>query len=192
MIIILMIIIIIKKTLPQARRRFLSKLMAPEDADIAASIRADRFTIQPSTPNPSSGAPKRHRPCSPSAPQSQSFVTSSVAAPVTVHRKIVDAYGVDDDGWRRPDPVFPSGSRSSGRNSSGSASPAPSSSGVSARREVASASATPTKGRAVSGSGSGSGSTSASRRLQREREREVERRRREDDVGGYDGGDGVF
>ncbi|KAF9893763.1 hypothetical protein FE257_009933 [Aspergillus nanangensis] len=35
-----------QETLPQARRRFLAKLMAPEDPDIAASIRADRFTVQ--------------------------------------------------------------------------------------------------------------------------------------------------
>ncbi|PKY01403.1 hypothetical protein P168DRAFT_284164 [Aspergillus campestris IBT 28561] len=181
-----------QETLPQARRRFLSKLMAPEDADIAASIRADRFTIQPNTTTTSSSSTqKRHRPSSPSAPQS--FVTSSASSgstPITVHRKIVDAYGVDDDGWKRPEPVVPPGSasRSGGRTSSGSASPAPSFSG-SLRRE----NTTPSKGRAVSGSGSGSGSGagsgSASRRLQRERE--LERRRREgfDD---YDGDEGVF
>ncbi|PLB39539.1 uncharacterized protein BDW47DRAFT_124532 [Aspergillus candidus] len=182
-----------QETLPQARRRFLSKLMAPEDADIAASIRADRFTIQPNTTTTTSSGStqKRHRPSSPSAPQS--FVTSSASSgstPITVHRKIVDAYGVDDDGWKRPEPVIPpgsgSGSRSGGRNSSGSASPAPSSV-ASARRE----NATPSKGRAVSGSGAGSGSGSASRRLQRERERELERRRREgsDD---YDNDEGGF
>ncbi|KAF7121691.1 hypothetical protein CNMCM5793_009163 [Aspergillus hiratsukae] len=78
-----------QETLPQARRRFLSKLLAPGDADEEARIRADRFIIQ-----------------HPSATSS----SSSSAAPMTVSRGIVDVHETDDGGWRRPDAGSGSGS----------------------------------------------------------------------------------
>lgn len=68
---------------PQARRRFLSKLLAPGDPEEAAKIRADRFIIQhPSTTASSS---------------------SSSSVPLTVSRGLVDVHETDDGGWRRPD-----------------------------------------------------------------------------------------
>lgn len=67
-----------KQTLPQARRRFLSKLIAPEDPEVAASIRSDLFIVQ----NPSSPAPNNQ--------------------PLLVHRSVVDVHETDDAGWRRP------------------------------------------------------------------------------------------
>ncbi|EAU37886.1 predicted protein [Aspergillus terreus NIH2624] len=73
-------------TLPQARRRFLAKLMAPDDPEMAASIRADRFTIQhPSTTTAASSAS-----------------ASASSTSTTVQRKIVDVHESDDTGWRRP------------------------------------------------------------------------------------------
>ncbi|EAW18755.1 uncharacterized protein NFIA_087110 [Aspergillus fischeri NRRL 181] len=73
-----------QETLPQARRRFLSKLLAPGDPEEAAKIRADRFIIQhPSTTASSS--------------------SSSSSVPLTVSRGIVDVHETDDGGWRRPD-----------------------------------------------------------------------------------------
>ncbi|KAF4287174.1 hypothetical protein KXW98_006816 [Aspergillus fumigatus] len=72
-----------QETLPQARRRFLSKLLAPGDPEEAAKIRADRFIIQhPSTTASSS---------------------SSSSVPLTVSRGLVDVHETDDGGWRRPD-----------------------------------------------------------------------------------------
>lgn len=72
-----------RQTLPQARRRFLSKLLAPGDPEEAAKIRADRFIIQhPSTTASSS---------------------SSSSVPLTVSRGLVDVHETDDGGWRRPD-----------------------------------------------------------------------------------------
>ncbi|KAL5363492.1 hypothetical protein BJX96DRAFT_119385 [Aspergillus floccosus] len=68
-----------QETLPQARRRFLAKLMAPDDPEMAASIRADRFTIQ----HPSTSS-------------------TSTSTSTTVQRKIVDVHESDDTGWRRP------------------------------------------------------------------------------------------
>ncbi|KAF7588684.1 hypothetical protein BBP40_005317 [Aspergillus hancockii] len=68
-----------QETLPQARRRFLSKLIAPEDPEVAASIRSDIFIVQhPSTSSPTS------------------------AIPLPVHRSVVDVHETDDAGWRRP------------------------------------------------------------------------------------------
>ncbi|KAB8209977.1 hypothetical protein BDV34DRAFT_187662 [Aspergillus parasiticus] len=67
-----------QETLPQARRRFLSKLIAPEDPEVAASIRSDLFIVQ----NPSSPAPSNQ--------------------PLLVHRSVVDVHETDDAGWRRP------------------------------------------------------------------------------------------
>jgi hypothetical protein len=84
-----MYVMLTEQTLPQARRRFLSKLLAPGDADEAAKISADRFIIQP-----------------PSASSS----SSSSAAPMTVSRGIVDVHETDDGGWRRPDAGSGSGS----------------------------------------------------------------------------------
>ncbi|KAE8348493.1 hypothetical protein BDV28DRAFT_143352 [Aspergillus coremiiformis] len=68
-----------QETLPQARRRFLSKLIAPEDPNVAASIRSDIFIVQNAS--------------SPSA---------SSNAPLVVHRSVVDVHETDDAGWRRP------------------------------------------------------------------------------------------
>ncbi|KAB8235381.1 uncharacterized protein BDW43DRAFT_31909 [Aspergillus alliaceus] len=68
-----------QETLPQARRRFLSKLIAPEDPEVAASIRSDIFIVQnQSSPSPSSNSA------------------------LVVHRSVVDVHETDDDGWRRP------------------------------------------------------------------------------------------
>ncbi|KAI9934882.1 hypothetical protein MW887_000503 [Aspergillus wentii] len=75
-----------QETLPQTRRRFLTKLIAPEDPDIAASIRADRFIIQ-------------------AQPQySASSSSSSNTVPVPVCRNIVDVCETDDAGWMKPKP----------------------------------------------------------------------------------------
>jgi hypothetical protein len=67
------------QTLPQARRRFLSKLIAPEDPEVAASIRSDIFIVQ----HPSASSPTN-------------------ATPLPVHRSVVDVHETDDAGWRRP------------------------------------------------------------------------------------------
>ncbi|KAE8378388.1 hypothetical protein BDV26DRAFT_191897 [Aspergillus bertholletiae] len=67
-----------QETLPQARRRFLSKLIAPEDPEVAASIRSDLFVVQNSS--------------SPSSSNSA----------LLVHRNVVDVHETDDAGWRRP------------------------------------------------------------------------------------------
>ncbi|EAW14049.1 uncharacterized protein ACLA_070820 [Aspergillus clavatus NRRL 1] len=71
-----------QETLPQARRRFLAKLMAPEDPDVAAAIRADRFIIHHTSSSSSS---------------------SSSSSAMMVSRRIVDVHETDDAGWRRPD-----------------------------------------------------------------------------------------
>ncbi|GAQ34745.1 similar to An02g03990 [Aspergillus niger] len=72
-----------QETLPQARRRFLSRLLAPQDPEAAASIRADRFTVQhPSTSSIAS--------------------SSSSTVAMIVPRQVVDVYETDDAGWRRP------------------------------------------------------------------------------------------
>lgn len=71
------------QTLPQSRRRFLSRLLAPQDPEAAASIRADRFTVQhPSTSSIAS--------------------SSSSTVAMIVPRQVVDVYETDDAGWRRP------------------------------------------------------------------------------------------
>ncbi|GES57044.1 hypothetical protein ATEIFO6365_0001033100 [Aspergillus terreus] len=78
-----------QETLPQTRRRFLAKLMAPDDPEMAASIRADRFTIQhPSTTTTSTS--------------SSSSSSASSSTSTTVQRKIVDVHESDDTGWRPP------------------------------------------------------------------------------------------
>ncbi|THC89746.1 hypothetical protein EYZ11_010811 [Aspergillus tanneri] len=91
--------LVAQETLPQARRRFLAKLMAPEDPAVATSLRADRFIIQ-------------HRSSSTGASMSM-----STTAPMIVHRSIVDVHGTDDLGWRRPD-----GAAGNGRGGGSSAS----------------------------------------------------------------------
>ncbi|KAI3002462.1 hypothetical protein CBS147346_5933 [Aspergillus niger] len=70
-----------QETLPQTRRRFLSRLLAPEDPESAASIRADRFTVQ--------------------HPSTSSIASSSTVAMI-VPRQVVDVHETDDAGWRRP------------------------------------------------------------------------------------------
>ncbi|KAE8161200.1 hypothetical protein BDV40DRAFT_193808 [Aspergillus tamarii] len=69
--------LVAQETLPQARRRFLSKLIAPEDPEVAASIRSDLFLVH--NPSPSSNS-----------------------QPLVVHRSVVDVHDTDDEGWRRP------------------------------------------------------------------------------------------
>ncbi|RAK93086.1 hypothetical protein BO79DRAFT_137721 [Aspergillus costaricaensis CBS 115574] len=71
-----------QETLPQARRRFLSRLLAPQDPEAAASIRADRFTVQ--------------------HPSTSSIASSSSTVAMIVPRQVVDVYETDDAGWRRP------------------------------------------------------------------------------------------
>ncbi|PWY71625.1 hypothetical protein BO70DRAFT_262672, partial [Aspergillus heteromorphus CBS 117.55] len=80
-----------QETLPQSRRRFLSKLLAPEDPDSAAAIRADRFTVQ--HPAPSSG--------SASASTSTGGGGLGSTVPMIVPRRVVDVCETDDAGWRR-------------------------------------------------------------------------------------------
>ncbi|KAI9368414.1 hypothetical protein BJX61DRAFT_537289 [Aspergillus egyptiacus] len=65
-----------QETLPQTRRRFLAKMLAPSDPQLAASIRADRFTVRP-------------------------VVSASgyAAEPVLVAREVVDVCETDDAGW---------------------------------------------------------------------------------------------
>ncbi|GKZ17087.1 hypothetical protein AbraIFM66951_006041 [Aspergillus brasiliensis] len=70
-----------QETLPQSRRRFLSRLLAPEDPESAASIRADRFTVQ--------------------HPNTSSLASLSTVAMI-VPRQVVDVHETDDAGWRRP------------------------------------------------------------------------------------------
>ncbi|KAE8144429.1 hypothetical protein BDV25DRAFT_166871 [Aspergillus avenaceus] len=72
-----------QETLPQARRRFLTKLVAPEDHVVANSIRSDVFIVQHLSSSPSSNA-------------------ASNTTPLTVHRSVVDVHETDDAGWRRP------------------------------------------------------------------------------------------
>ncbi|KAL2850617.1 hypothetical protein BJY01DRAFT_130998 [Aspergillus pseudoustus] len=71
-----------QETLPQARRRFLSKLISPDDPDTAAALRADQVLIPiSSTPLAVSG--------------------SSIDGVVGVSRGIVDVCETDDSGWYR-------------------------------------------------------------------------------------------
>ena len=100
------------QTLPQARRRFTSKLMAPEDPADAAAIRADRYTILlPSNTASSTGTGS-----------STSSGPASKAQHVTVPRSVVDVHETGDAGWVRRE-----GSASEG--GVGSATPSPLSKG---------------------------------------------------------------
>ncbi|PLB47888.1 hypothetical protein P170DRAFT_465413 [Aspergillus steynii IBT 23096] len=92
-----------QETLPQTRRRFLSKLMAPEDPAVATSLRADRFIIQHPTAaghHSSSGVGRAGEggPSSLTSPRPG----SSTTVPMIVQRGIVDVHDEDDAGWRRP------------------------------------------------------------------------------------------
>lgn len=84
---------IIIQTLPQARRRFTSKLMAPEDPADAAAIRADRYTILlSSNTNTTTGTGA-----------STSSGPGSNVQHVTVPRSVVDVHETGDAGWVRRD-----------------------------------------------------------------------------------------
>ena len=65
------------ETLPQARRRFLSKMMAPQDNTDAGAIRAERYTIHVPGSNSGGGAGQY----------------------VTVPRGVVDVCEMRDEGW---------------------------------------------------------------------------------------------
>ncbi|KKK24553.1 hypothetical protein AOCH_006812 [Aspergillus ochraceoroseus] len=80
-----------QETIPQARRRFLAKLMAPEDPDVAASIRADQFTIQRPSSSLSSSALYHN------------IKLEHMNVSKVVSRAIVDVCETDDTGWYRPD-----------------------------------------------------------------------------------------
>ncbi|OOF89986.1 hypothetical protein ASPCADRAFT_135533 [Aspergillus carbonarius ITEM 5010] len=140
------------ETLPQSRRRFLSRLLAPEDPESAASIRADRFTVQHAHASTSSGG----------------FSASSAA--MIVPRRVVDVYETDDAGWRRPE----RGGRGGGGGAPGSAmqsSPGSVGSGSVSSAKMKGRMGTPDRvGRGAKGRGLQSSSY-------RERERERERRR---------------
>lgn len=104
------------QTLPQARRRFTSKLMAPEDPADAAAIRADRYTIllPSNTTTSSTGTGTSISSGSGSGPASN-------AQHVTVPRSVVDVHETGDAGWVRRD-----GSASEGHGlGGGSATPSP-------------------------------------------------------------------
>ncbi|KAL2872697.1 uncharacterized protein BJX67DRAFT_340141 [Aspergillus lucknowensis] len=77
-----------QETLPQTRRRFLSKLLAPEDPDVAAAIRADQFTV--TVPRPLSAS---------THPGSSVDHSSSYAQVTTVSRRLVDVCETGDGGW---------------------------------------------------------------------------------------------
>ncbi|KAA8650714.1 uncharacterized protein ATNIH1004_003402 [Aspergillus tanneri] len=143
--------LVAQETLPQARRRFLAKLMAPEDPAVATSLRADRFIIQ-------------HRSSSTGASMSM-----STTAPMIVHRSIVDVHGTDDLGWRRPDGAAGNGRGGGSSASSNFSSPAAGSSKQKGTRM------TPDKDRARGPKGknpttsSGSSSTRTRREWERRR-----------------------
>lgn len=65
------------ETLPQARRRFLSKMMAPQDNADAGAIRAERYTIHVPGSNSGGGAGQY----------------------VTVPKVVVDVCETGDEGW---------------------------------------------------------------------------------------------
>ncbi|ODM17716.1 hypothetical protein SI65_06504 [Aspergillus cristatus] len=80
------------ETIPQARRRFLSKMIAPQDNSDAGAIRAERYTIH--------------------VPGSNSSGTGQY---VTVPRGVVDVYETGDEGWgnkegQRSQPASPAAS----------------------------------------------------------------------------------
>lgn len=65
------------ETLPQARRRFLSRLMAPQDSGDASAIRAERYIVH--VPGSNTGA--------------------GTGQYVTVPRGVVDVHETGDEGW---------------------------------------------------------------------------------------------
>ncbi|RAK97184.1 uncharacterized protein BO80DRAFT_504867 [Aspergillus ibericus CBS 121593] len=140
-----------QETLPQSRRRFLARLLAPEDPESAASIRADRFTVQ--HPAGASG--------------SGSLLSSATA--MIVPRRVVDVYETDDAGWRKPERGGRGGERSAAMQSS----PASVGSGSVSSAKMKGRMGTPDRvGRGTKGRGLQSSSY-----RERERERERERRR---------------
>ncbi|KAL2820325.1 hypothetical protein BJX63DRAFT_311191 [Aspergillus granulosus] len=83
-----------QETLPQTRRRFLSKLLSPDDPETAAALRADQVLIPiSSTPLARAGAT--------SSSSHQHTSSSSIDGVVAVSRGIVDVCETDDSGWYR-------------------------------------------------------------------------------------------
>ncbi|PWY89361.1 hypothetical protein BO94DRAFT_574345 [Aspergillus sclerotioniger CBS 115572] len=144
-----------QETLPQCRRRFLSRLLAPEDPESAASIRADRFTVQHAHPSTSSGG----------------FSASSAA--MIVPRRVVDVYETDDAGWRRPERGVRGGGGGGCQGSGMQSSPGSVGSGSGSSAKMKGRMGTPDRvGRGTRGRGLQSSSY-----RERDRERERERRR---------------
>ena len=133
------------QTLPQARRRFTSKLMAPEDPADAAAIRADRYTIllpNNTTTTTTTGTGTGTGTTSSGSGSGSGSGPASNAQHVTVPRSVVDVHETGDAGWVRRE-----GSASEG--GVGSATPSPLSKG---------------KNRTPSGGGRMTGSPSQQRR----------------------------
>ncbi|KAL3458246.1 hypothetical protein BJX64DRAFT_227556 [Aspergillus heterothallicus] len=83
-----------QETLPQTRRRFLSKLLSPDDQDTAAALRADQVLVPISNTilgrgGSSSSSAHHHT----SRPSNEGLVA--------VSRGIVDVCETDDSGWYR-------------------------------------------------------------------------------------------
>ncbi|KAL2788926.1 hypothetical protein BJX66DRAFT_339742 [Aspergillus keveii] len=80
-----------QETLPQTRRRFLTKLLSPDDPDTAAALRADQVLI------PMSSTPFARA----SSSSAHTTSGSSIDGVVAVSRGIVDVCETDDSGWYR-------------------------------------------------------------------------------------------
>ncbi|RAL17704.1 uncharacterized protein BO97DRAFT_12796 [Aspergillus homomorphus CBS 101889] len=156
-----------QETIPQTRRRFLAKLLSPEDPENAATLRGERFIIQ----HPMLGG-SRSGSASPAGRRMGVGVLDGIGIGVVggpgsttgliVQRQVEDVCEADDAGWRRPP-----AERGGGTNRGSPAGSLSSSSGrVKGSSSVAAtAGSTPErKGRPIKG------------RSQRERERERVRR----------------
>ncbi|PYI16502.1 hypothetical protein BO86DRAFT_153601 [Aspergillus japonicus CBS 114.51] len=118
-----------QESIPQTRRRFLAKLLSPEDPDTAASLQGDRFVIQhpmrlgsvsgggasrSGTASPAAAAAAGASPATPSGgdydeDDRRLRIGVGIGGPITttgliVPRQVEEVYETDEAGWRRPPP----------------------------------------------------------------------------------------